>query len=103
MRRLIGALQAIIIDNRRAIAALREEGCRYLCDVQTNRKMLARVLRDATRLIEVSAETGLAIARIDKIDRGVRGNHVGALPPPGALYRKVRFNSASERYRGGGE
>ena len=103
MERLIGTLQAIIVDNRRAIVALREEGRRYLCDVETNGKMLARVLRDAIRLIEVSAEIGLAIAKINEIDRGVRGNHVGALPPPGALYRKVRFNSASERYRGGGE
>ena len=81
MECLIGALQAIIVDNRRAIVALREEGRRYLCDVETNGKMLARVLRDATRLIEVSAEISLAIARINEIDRGVRGNKAGAPLP----------------------
>ena len=81
MERLIATLQAIIIDNHRAIVALRQEGCRYLCDVETNRKMLARVLRDATRLIEVSTEIGLAIAQINEIDRGVRGNKAGAPLP----------------------
>jgi hypothetical protein len=89
MERLVGALQAIIIDNRRAIAALRGEGRLYLCDVETNGKMLARVLRDATRLIDVSADIGLAIAQINEIERGVRGNNVGApLPPPLGVFPK---------------
>jgi len=101
MKRLIGALQAIIIDNCRAIADLREEGRRYLCDVETNWKMLASVLRDAARLIDVSAEIGLAIASLNEIGQG-NGENPAATLPPGVLLRKVRFNSASERHRGSG-
>lgn len=87
--RLIVLLQAMLVENRKAIAASREEVRRYLSDVEMHRRPLAEALRDAAKLIRASAEIGIAIARINdacgrRIDllQGKPGFPATVLPPP---------------------
>ena len=87
--RLIVLLQAMLVENRKAIAASREEARRYLPDVERHRKQLMGVLRDAAKLVRASAGIGVAIARINdacgrRIDllQGKPGLPRTVLPPP---------------------
>ncbi len=86
---LIVLLQAMLAENRKALAASREEARRYLPEVERRRRQLTGVLHDAAKLIRASADIGIAIARINdacgrRIDllQGKPGIPVTGLPPP---------------------
>ncbi|MDE2111304.1 MAG: hypothetical protein KGJ79_09180 [Alphaproteobacteria bacterium] len=86
---LIVLLQAILIENRKAVAASREEARRYLPEVERHRRPLMGALRDAAKLMRASAEIAVAIARINdacgrRIDllQGNPGFPRTVLPPP---------------------
>ena len=64
-QRLITLLQAMIAENLDAIIARRKDARGFLRDAQTHRSQLAAILRDAVKLMRVSAEIGHAIAKIN--------------------------------------
>ncbi len=86
---LIILLQAMLVENRKAVAASREEARRYLPEVERHRRQLMGVLRDAAKLTRASAKIGVAIARVNsacgrRIDllQGKPGLARTVLPPP---------------------